>query len=149
MDATLLIADIQSPSRDALEDHLTRCGFRLEGAGDGLDCLAKVRALEPEVLVIDWELPWGGAAAVVAFLNEIHFEFEMPTVLVIGNAPPEVLSERTGVPHSSCFPKPVQMDRLLDEVGLAMAQIDLRTNGEASPSRLRLSHPCEKETCLI
>lgn len=53
MDATLLIADGPSPSRDALERFFSQCGFQVETACDGLECLAKVRALEPEVLLVD------------------------------------------------------------------------------------------------
>jgi DNA-binding NtrC family response regulator len=148
MDATLLIAETQSPSRDAVQGFLSRCGFQVEIAHDGLDCLAKFRALEPDVLVVDWELPWGGAAAVVAFLNEIRFEFDMPFVLIVGDAPPEILSEATGIPHSSCFQKPLRMESLLDEVGTAMARIDLRRNGRASPSRHIIGRRREKQTCF-
>ena len=101
MNATLLVAERQSPSRDLLERFLSRSGFRVETASDALECLGKVRSLEPAVLVLDVELPWGGAAAVVAFLNESHFEFQLPAVLITGDAPPAVLSEWTAVPNGT------------------------------------------------
>ena len=132
MNTTLLVAEEPSPSRDALRQFLSGCGFDVVTADDGLDCLARLRELEPELLVADWELPWGGAAAVVAYLNQSHFEFVMPVVLVIGDAPASLLSQRTGVPRSSCFPKPVPKERLLDQVGLAVALIDLRNNTESA-----------------
>jgi DNA-binding NtrC family response regulator len=148
MGATLLIADGESPSRDALAGFFAQCGFQVEIACDGLECLFGVRALEPDVLVVDCELPWGGAAAIVAFLNETHFEFEMPAVLVVGHASPAVLSGKTGVPESACFQKPVATERLLDWVGLAVALVYLRGNGEPPPDRRRLGHPHAEKTCL-
>jgi len=141
MDATLLIADAQPTSREALGRFFTGCGFRMETAGDGLECLNKVKSLKPDVLVADLDAPWGGAAAVVAFLQESCFDCEMPAVLVIGNAAPQVLSERTGVPQSSCFEKPLRMERLLDRVGLAIALIDLRRDGKTPAKSRRRRRP--------
>jgi len=149
MDATLLIADGPSPARDALEDFFSRCGFRVVTAGSGLECLEKARVWEPEVLVIDWELPRGGAAAVLPLLSEEHFEFEPPAVLlVIGDAPPAVLSEGAGVPRASCLQKPVDAEHLLDRVGLAIAWIDLHRNWEAPLRRRQLGRLREAEACL-
>lgn len=147
MDATLLLCDHQSPSRDALERFFFWCGFRVKIAHDGLECLNKVRSLQPDVLVTDFETPWGGAAAVVAFLRESSFEFEIPVVVIVGNAPPPILSQGTGVPASFCFQKPLRMESLLDRVGLAIALVDLRRNGQRwfhdhRPGRLDKTKTC-------
>jgi two-component system response regulator AtoC len=148
MDATLLLCDYQSPSRDAVERFFSQCGFRVETAHDGLECLNKVRSLEPDVLVADLETPWGGAAAVVAFLHESCFEFEIPVVLIVGNSPPQILSQRTNVPESLCFQKPLRMENLLDRVGLAIAVIDLRRNGHPRLDGRWPGRPDRAETCL-
>jgi hypothetical protein len=47
-------------------------------------------------------------------------------ILIVGHAHPEALSQATRESRSSCFQKPLQMERLLNRVGLAMAQIDMR-----------------------
>ena len=141
MDATLLIADAQPASREALKRFFSGCGFRIETAGDGLECLNKVKSLKPDVLVADLDTPWGGAAAVVAFLYESCFDCEMPALLVIGNAAPQILSEHTGVPESSCFEKPLRMEKLLDRVGLAIALIDLRRDGKTPGKSRRRRRP--------
>lgn len=112
-------------SRDAMDDFFSQHGFQVETACDGLECLGKVRSLKPYALVVDWDLPWGGAAAVLAFLKETHCQLEMPAILVVGDAPPTVRSQRSAVPRSSCFRTPVPMDSLLDRVELAAARIDL------------------------
>ena len=148
MNATLLVCDGESPSRDMLERFFSQCGFRLGTARNGLECLEKIRSLHPDMLVADFETLWGGAAAVMAFLHESCFEFKIPIVLIVGNAPPRILSRRTGVPEASCFQKPLQMERLLDRVGLVFAQVDLRRN-EPFPSHDRpVVHSGETETYL-
>lgn len=147
MDATLLVADGHAPSRTRLKQFFSRCGFRVATACDGLECLEKVRSLEPDVLVADFEMPWGGAAAVLAFLHESCFEFEIPAVLVVGDAPRRTLSRRTGLPEAACFEKPLPMEKLLDGVGLAVALIDLRRNGHGPLNGERLGRRGGTETC--
>jgi len=149
MKATLVIAEEPSPSRDTLERFFTRCGFRVITAADGLDCLARLRDCEPEVLVADSELPWGGAAAVVAYLNESHYEFVLPAIFVIGDAPAEILAERTGMPDSCCFEKPVQTERLLDQVGLVAALLDLRGEGEIRREEAVVGVRSDAAACLV
>lgn len=149
MDATLLVADGESPSRDALERFFLGCGFRVETAGDGLECLNKLRSLQPDVLVADLDTPWGGAAAIMGFLHESCYEFKIPAILIVGHAPPEILSQRVGVPESSCFQKPLRMESLLDRVGLAVALLDLRRNGRRRFNGRPLGRPDEAEPCLV
>jgi CheY-like chemotaxis protein len=148
MDATLLIADGESPSRDVLERFFVQCGFRVDTACDALECVNKLRWLEPDVLVLDLDMPWGGAAGVVTLLHENRWGAEIPAVLIIGSASPAVLSQATGVPPSFCLQKPVRPERLLDWVGLAVAWIDLHRNGRARANRRSSPLPIEEEVCL-
>lgn len=86
----------------------------------------------------------------MASLNETPFEIEIPAVLIVGSAPPAVLSQWTGVPRSSCFQKPLRMERLLDQVGLTMALIDLRSSGDGRLNRRRAGRPDEEaEACFL
>ncbi|MBN2296020.1 MAG: hypothetical protein JXM70_26545 [Pirellulales bacterium] len=148
MDATLLIYDVKSLSRDALESLFLGCGFRVETAGDGLECMDKLRSLHPDLLMADMEAPWGGAAAVVAFLHESCFEFDMPDILVLGNVSPKILSQRTGVPEPSCFQRPLHMEKMLDRVGLTVALLGLNRFGQVYNND-RLADRSEKtEVCF-
>ncbi len=142
MDATLLIVEPESRSRTRFERFLSRCGFAVDTAEDAWECLAKVRSLEPDLLFVDLQNLPAGAATVAAVLSETRFTASMPVVLVVGDGAPEALAEQTGVPPSLCFPKPVPMERLLDQLGLAAALIDLRGGGRPPrgirrPSALR------------
>src|SRR5438067_11067086 len=70
MKQTLLIADGDAELCDLYEMFLTECGYEVEAASDGLDCLRKLRQVIPAVLVLDLELRWGGGDGVLARLRE-------------------------------------------------------------------------------
>ncbi len=150
MDATLLSTDGEYPSHTTLKRFFSQCGFRVEIAHDRLEWLDKARSLMPEVVVIDLDASWGGDAAVAAFWSEVGRGARVPAVFVLGNAPPAALARRTGVPPTACFQKPVSMERLLDGVGLAMAQVDLHRRAEQASSTFRRSgRVLDEERCLV
>ena len=146
MDAKLLIVDPESGSRDALTRFFSRCGFRVETALDGLECVDKIDVFHPDVVLANVDAPWGDAAASAA----LDPECSVAAFLVMGEATPPVLSRRTGVSESFCFSKPLRLDHLLDQVGLAVAMLDLHARLEARrPFRQRRALPVlEAEACL-
>lgn len=66
---TVLIAvanfDQQAQFHDLLPGN-----FVVEVASNGLECIARLRQLAPELLVLDLDLPWGGGDGVLAYLAE-------------------------------------------------------------------------------
>ncbi len=150
MDATILSTGGEFPSHRALKRFFSQCGFRVEVAHNRSDWLVKARRLAPEVVVIDLDATWGGDAAVAAFWLEMGRGAETPAVFILGNAPPAALARRTGVAAHACFQKPVPMERLLDGVGLAMAQADLnRRVGRARPARRQPAPATRPQRCLV
>ena len=87
MDAILLIADADVRRRNELRRFFWDSGFLVAAAGNGLECLAELVALEPHVLVIALEIPWGGGDGVIARLNEGLPISRKPLIVVIGDAP--------------------------------------------------------------
>ncbi len=126
LDASLLIADADAQSCGRLRDFFSRFGFAVETASNGLECLGKLRTLEPDVLILELNMPWGGGDGVVARLHEDLCLDEPPAVLVIGNGSPETLAARAGLPRADCYPKPVRMERMIDSVCLAIALAEER-----------------------
>ena len=121
MDAILLIADNDVRRRGELRRFFWDSGFLVAAAGNGLECLAELAALEPDVLVIALEIPWGGGDGVIARLNTGLPIGRKPLILVIGDVPAETLSVRTGVPLCNCFSMPFRYEDLLDRIGLGLA----------------------------
>ena len=100
MDAILLVADADVRRRNELRRFFWDSGFLVAAAGNGLECLAELVALEPHVLVIALEIPWGGGDGVIARLDEGLPISRKPLIVVIGDAPCGTLSARTGVAPS-------------------------------------------------
>lgn len=70
MDATLLIADNDVHRRRHLRRFFSESGFLVTAATDGLECLEALVALEPDVLVVEVSIPWGGGDGVIARLHD-------------------------------------------------------------------------------
>jgi DNA-binding response OmpR family regulator len=78
--ARVLIAVPDAALLDAYRKRLAADGFKVETARDGLECIDRLRAFMPEVLVLSTALPWGGGDGVLAVLSE---DPQLPHVSVI------------------------------------------------------------------
>lgn len=114
----LLIADADDAWLDVCERGLCDRGFTVATARDGLACLAQLqRNPPPDVVILALDMPWGGGDGVLAILREEASPLNHKVVIVTGQAPPDVLSARSGIPSSQCLPKPFHVDELLNLVG--------------------------------
>jgi CheY-like chemotaxis protein len=121
MDAILLIADDNVRRRGELRRFFWDSGFLVAAAEHGLECLTKLRKLEPHVLVLSVEIPWRGGDEVIARLNSDPAVNRKPLVLVIGNAPAATLSARSGAAACNCFSTPFCRHDLLERIGIELA----------------------------
>ena len=133
MDVTLLLADAKSPERDNLAQFLCESGFRVDTASTARECLAKLRLSEPDMLVLDLDLPPGETSETVGLIHSRLFDPHAPVVLITGKVSSELLSLRSGMPKAFCFQKPIPRERLLDQLGLMVALIDLDRCREDRP----------------
>jgi DNA-binding NtrC family response regulator len=117
----LLIADNDVRRREELRRFFFNSGFLVASASNGLECLAEVVALEADVLVIALEIPWGGSDGVIAQMNDGLPVGRNPLILVLGDAPADTLSARTGVALCNCFSEPFRKEDLLDRIGMELA----------------------------
>nr|MCU0983008.1 response regulator [Pirellulaceae bacterium] len=71
MVSRVLIADADDAWLDVCERGLCDSGFTVETAQDGLACLAQLqRGPQPDVVVLELDMPWGGGDGVLAMLRE-------------------------------------------------------------------------------
>jgi len=120
-DALLLIADNDVGRREELRGFFRGSGFQVAVAANGLECLAELAVVQPDVLIVAMQIPWGGGDGVLARLREGLPMRRRPIVLVMGDSPPQTLSERTGLPLSNCFSQPVCAEEMLDRIGIEFA----------------------------
>lgn len=126
MRSRLLIADADDAWLNVCERGLCDGGFTVATARDGLACLTQLQwNTQLDVVVLDLDMPWGGGDGVLAILREEDCLPDRMLVIVTGQAPPSVLSARSGVPISHCLPKPFHVDELLNMVsGASPACVD-------------------------
>ncbi len=118
MRSRLLIADSDDAWLDVCQRGLCDSGFTVATARDGLACLAEVqRNAKLDVVVLELDIPWGGADGVLAILREEACLPDHLLIIVTGEAPRSVLSARSGIPSAHCLPKPFHVDELLNLVG--------------------------------
>jgi len=108
----VLVASFSRALLAAVQDELGRRGYVVATAEGGLDCLAQMRKLSPEIVVLDLSLPWGGGDGVLAQMREEPGIARTPIVLLTedgsaGSLPDDLLS-----PVVTSLKKPVNLDVL-------------------------------------
>jgi CheY-like chemotaxis protein len=83
---TVLLAGVGDVLLDVTRRFLLLHGYEVETANGGVECLRQLRRLADPILVLDFELRWGGADGVVARMREDATLADIPVILT--TAPP-------------------------------------------------------------
>jgi DNA-binding response OmpR family regulator len=75
----VLLAEPDHALVTSYQARLSKEGFEVQIVNNGLDCLNALHTFEPDVLVLEQELPWGGGDGV---LDVMHDVYELPLVPV-------------------------------------------------------------------
>jgi len=57
-------------------------GYEVATATDGIDCMGKLRSVNPDVLVLEQDFPWGGCEGVLARIREDPQLCQIPLLIV-------------------------------------------------------------------
>jgi DNA-binding response OmpR family regulator len=120
MKRIVLVAEGDTELCDVYRTFLTGRGHEVETATDGLDCLEKLRRLNPAVLVLDLDLRWGGGDGVLAWLRERPSPW-LPVVLTATAGCPDGVAKFLEPPVVDYLPKPFTLKALLASVRSALA----------------------------
>lgn len=139
MKPTVLIADGDTELCEIYQSFLTERGYEVEIAQNGLDCLMKLRAARPTLLVLEQELHWGGGDGVLAWLREQDGASELPVVLITtgGTSAPGAPDLRP--PVVKFLPKPFSLTDLLHSVRTAVAK-----RKDEEPHNVDYDAPCSE-----
>jgi DNA-binding response OmpR family regulator len=129
----LLLTEVDADLRDIYRLFLVERGFAVETASDGLECLAKLRRLDPDLLILDQDLLWGGADGVLAWMRESASD--TPVVLTT-TAPRAGLPEEGMGPVVKILAKPFSLKAL---VVCARGLRRCGTSGSKQPESRRVS----------
>jgi DNA-binding response OmpR family regulator len=110
----VLIAVADSDLCDLYQHFFAHHGWQVLSCGRGLGCLAQLRQRLPRLLILDVQLPSGGADGVLAVLRADADLGCIPVILTTTEASHEVSSCRVGPPIVHVLRKPFSLTTLLD-----------------------------------
>lgn len=84
---TVVLADGDEVALEVARQFFLMLGYEVETASGGVECLDKLRRLSDPVLVLDYELPWGGGDGLLAVLREDPILADTPVILTTAGPP--------------------------------------------------------------
>lgn len=120
----LLVADPNCFWWGVYREYLSPKQYEITTVGCGLKCLHLLDDYVPDVLVLDWELPWGGAEGVLEELRNSHNWQHIPVIITGKIASFQQLEQLDRLHHPPVvkfLAKPFDRATLVGSVRLAMA----------------------------
>lgn len=113
---TVLIADADQDLCNLYHQFFAQHGWRVHTTGTGLDCLLRLGKCVPHLLIIDSQLPWGGADGVLAVIREDSDLAGVPVVVTAAAADGAAVAGLVSPPVVHTLAKPFALSALLDIV---------------------------------
>lgn len=109
----LLVASASGALTERIDQYFSQRGYEVDIAHGGVECLEAIARIVPDALVLDWDLPWGGGAGVLACLRDADTAADLPVILLAGRFSKGV--DRSP-PVAWCLRRPVDTGLLYDAV---------------------------------
>jgi len=122
MKPTVLLADGDAELCELYQMFLSDCGYEVETATDGLECLEKLRQASPAILVLDLALRWGGPDGVLEWLRKERSFSHIRVILTCGPCDSLALAQDCTLPIVACLFKPFVPEALLESLRFAVTQ---------------------------
>jgi CheY-like chemotaxis protein len=105
----VLLVDDDADNLRALQEVIESAGHRVMPVMDGVDALEKLAALNPQIIISDWQMPGMDGWALCRRVRDLPQYTRLPVVLLSANVVP--LAENGC--WSAFFRKPVDLEVLL------------------------------------
>ena len=109
-----LIADDSLSVRRALEQLLTDAGFEVFAARDGLEALALIKESNPDILLLDLEMPRMNGLEVAAFVRKESDLSDVPIIMITSRTSEKHVQMAKAAGVNDILSKPYAEDALLD-----------------------------------
>ncbi len=106
-----------------------RTDLRLFSTGDGYRGMELARMLQPEVIVMDINLPGISGLKVLAMLADDPLTAHIPVVALSANAMPHDIKKGLEAGFLRYLTKPIKMDEFMDTLDFALAFAKTQANG--------------------
>ena len=124
MKKRILIVDDEQPIVDALRELLELQGYEVDGAGDGLECISKVKRNAYDTIVMGYKMPKLNGARTLERLN--IFAPLIPVIMTSSILSKDEGQEFVEMGALSHVQKPFGITALLDEIEKALEEHERR-----------------------
>ncbi len=119
----ILVAEADRTAMGAHVRELEAAGYAVLTAGDGIECVERLRSAQPDVLVIDAEIPWGGGDGVLAVCREESPLRLIPAIVMVARRNASLLYRLAPYPVGDLLFKPVAPGKLAERVAAMLAPL--------------------------
>jgi len=121
----ILIADDKATSRELVRIMLEHCGYEVVEAADGSEAVAKALESQPQLILLDLQMPGlDGFAVIERLRGEARFA-ATPIVAVTASAMPSDGAKVLAAGFSGYITKPIRLAKLRSEVARLLAPLQL------------------------
>ena len=121
MHGKILIVDDQKGVRRLLEELFSKEGWEVRVAGDGLEALAKVKELVPDLILMDVKMP--NMNGLEATCEIMKIDTNIPIILMTAYGEIEVVKQALDAGVKRCISKPFDIMVLRDMVDNLMMEV--------------------------
>lgn len=118
MQRHLMVASAFSSISERIERFFSTRGYQVDVVRGGVECLRGVRRMAPDLLILDWDLPWGGGAGVLACLHDAEATKTIPVIVLMEGSLKET---SVAVPVARCLQLPCGVNSLCRTVESVLA----------------------------
>lgn len=112
----ILIADGDKVFLELAQQYLMRSGHEVRTASDGLECADVMFDLEPDLVVLDCDLLWGGSEGVIALMLGHPHLSQTPTILIADEDPRAEFAPLLNSSLAGWLQKPIRLADLLTQI---------------------------------
>lgn len=125
----LMVASALGTFTERIEQYFSLRGYHVDIVHDGVECIEAAQQTPPHALVLDWDLPWGGGAGVLACLRETTATASIPVVLLT-----ETFSGKLDLlsPVVRCLLKSGCVEMLFDSVDSVLSRLQVHADRRES-----------------
>lgn len=133
----VLVVDDDAGNRATIAELLRPLGFDVVEADNGQTGLERAQAVTPDLVLMDCQMPVMGGREATRSLRQLPDCSEVPIIVVSANASNVERQDILAGGASAYLPKPVDLDRLLAEIG---SQLQLAWRFDAAQSAPAADH---------
>ncbi|MDB4983486.1 MAG: two-component response regulator [Myxococcales bacterium] len=119
----VLIVDDVADTRELLAELFTHLGYHSMMANNGVEALARLREIRPDVIISDLMMEEMGGAVLIRHIDEDERLAGIPIILLTGSGKPKALEDLGAQADrvKTILTKPVSLVELQEAVGAAIS----------------------------